>query len=522
MPLPLDLFEPVFATEAMREADRRTMQAFGLPGRVLMETAGRGVADALERHWGPARGRRVLVLCGPGHNGGDGFVVARVLHARGADVRVVALRDTDLPGDAAANLRLLREVAAHADRLRVEVRDTPEGLSPYEPEWAVDALLGIGVTGALRPPVDTFTRWLRGTTARIAAVDVPSGLDSTSGRAADGTVRATLTVTMAARKPGLLFRDGPAHAGHVEVVDIGVPPHVAAWAAAQPGSAWRSTDEAVRALVPPRAADAHKYTAGRVLVVAGSHTFPAAAAMAGLAAARAGAGAVTVAAPARAREILAHRLVEVMSVPLPETAAGTLARAALDPLLERAARADALVVGPGLGRDPETQALLHELLPRLTVPLVLDADGLSAFAGHTELLARHANGRWVLTPHLGELARLTGQDDLEAEDRIPLAATWATRWNAVLVVKGMPSVVGTPGGPTLVSAPTTPALATAGTGDVLAGTIAALLAQGLEPAAAALAALHLGGRAAERFTARHAVRSMRAMDLLRHLPHVLP
>jgi ADP-dependent NAD(P)H-hydrate dehydratase / NAD(P)H-hydrate epimerase len=520
-PMSPDHFEPVLSTEAMRQADRRTIEAFDLPGRVLMETAGRGVCDVLERVLGPASGRRVLVLCGTGNNGGDGLVIARVLHARGAEVHAVALADEgDLTEDAAANLRALHEVAAHAEGLRLEVSDRPDALNPYWPEVVVDALLGIGVTGPLREPVGAFARWVNACPAPAVAVDVPSGLDSETGRAAEGTVRAALTVTMAARKPGHLFGEGPEHCGRVEAVDIGVPPHLLAEASRQEGSGLRSTDAAVRDLLPRRAGDAHKYTAGRVLAVAGSRAFPGAAVLTATAAARAGAGAVVLAVPEAARPLVLPHLTEVMTAPMPDTPEGTFGRAALDPILERARDADALVLGPGLGRVDETQALLRRLLPRLERPAVLDADGLTALAGHTDLL-RQAAAPLVLTPHLGELRRLAGTDDLDEDRRIRLAVTWAQRWNVVLVVKGMPSVVGTPEGRAYVSAPASPALATAGTGDVLAGMIAGLLAQGVPPAAAALCALHVGGRAAERYARRRGVASLLASDLLREVPYVL-
>ncbi len=522
MPLP-DPFEPVLGTEPMREADRRTMEDYGVPGRVLMETAGRGAADAVADLLGGAEGRRVLVLCGTGNNGGDGLVVARVLHARGADVLAAVLADEDdLTEDAAANLRLLRRIAEADDRrLDVEVREATGDLNPWWPEVVVDALLGIGVAGALREPVGAFARWINACPAPVVALDVPTGLDSQTGEAAEDAVRAELTVTMAAKKAGLLFNDGPAHAGRVEVVPIGIPPAVMAEAADAEGSAWLSTDAAVRALLPERAADAHKYTAGKVVTVCGSERFPGAAVLSAEAAARAGAGAVVCCTPEAARPLVEGRLAEPMTAAMPSTDGGGLAEAALEGILEQADGADAVLVGCGIGREDATQRLVRRLLPRLDAPLVLDADGLNAVAGHTDLLRKHAAGRWVLTPHLGELRRLTGKDDLDATDRIGLARAWAARWNCVLVVKGMPSVVGAPGGRVFVGGAGNAALATAGTGDVLAGVTAGLLAQGLDPADAAICALHLGGRAAERWTGRRSLRSMLAGDLLGELPHVL-
>ncbi len=515
------MFQPVLSTEAMREADRRTMAEFGLPGFTLMETAGRGAADAIEEIFGSVAGRSVLVLAGKGNNGGDGLVVARVLVGRGAHVRVVTTgREDDATEDTAHNLRLFRTLAEHDDRLALDLFDDIRQVAAMRPpDLVVDALLGIGVTGPLRASVDALARWTNGQPAPVVALDVPTGLDSDTGVAHADAVRADLTVTMAAHKAGLLFNDGPEHAGRVEVVDIGIPPHLLGDALAAPGSALRSTDAAVRALLPTRPRDAHKYTAGRVLVVAGSRQFPGAAVMASLAAARAGAGAVVCGTPASARPLLAAHLTEVMTVALPETDGGGLAPDALDEILEQASRADAVLVGCGLGKDPDTQRLVRDLLPRLSGPVVLDADGLNALAGHADLLPTLA-ADLVLTPHTGELARLVGTDDLDATNRIALAAAWAKRWQSVLVVKGMPSVVGTPEGRVLIGGTGGPALATAGTGDVLAGLTAGLLAQGLAPAEAAICALHLGGCAADRWAATRQPRALLATDLLAEMPYV--
>lgn len=518
----LRLFEPILSTEAMRTADRRTMDDFGIPGFTLMETAGRGAADAIEAAFGSMAGRDVLVLAGKGNNGGDGFVVARILAGRGAHVRIVTTAtDDEATEDTAHNLRLFRTLTEHDDALALDPFEDIRQLSAARaPDLVVDALLGIGVTGPLRAPVDALARWVDGQPAPVVALDIPTGLDSDTGIAQEDAIRADLTVTMAARKAGLLFNDGPQHAGQIAVVDIGVPPHVLRDALDGTGSARRTTDDAVRALLPVRPADAHKYTAGRVVTVAGSHAFTGAAVMASESAVRVGAGAVICCTPESARPIVETKLTEVMTVPLAETDRGTIAHDALATLVERAEPADAVLVGCGLDRHPETQRLVRTLLTKLDGPVVVDADGLNALAGHTDLITQYADGRWVLTPHTGELRRLVGTDDLDTTDRIGLAAHWAERWNCVLVLKGMPSVVATPEGEVFVAGVSHPALATAGTGDVLAGMTVGLLAQGLTPTDAALCALHLGGRAAEHYATTRQSRSMLATDVLSSLPYV--
>jgi ADP-dependent NAD(P)H-hydrate dehydratase / NAD(P)H-hydrate epimerase len=522
MLLPQHLLEPVLSSAAMREADRFTIEDLGLPGRVLMETAGRGVVDIAARILGSPAGKRVAVLCGRGNNGGDGFVVARVLRERGAIVRAVITGDDDgLSGDAGTNLDLLRELARGDEDLTIVARGTVDGIDVFWPEWIVDAMLGIGVTGALRQPVAGFARWANDSPAPVVAVDLPTGLDADTGAAADGAVKATLTVTMAALKAGHLLADGPALCGRIEVVDIGIPRSAVAEALRQRGSAWLTTDEAVRAALPRRGAQAHKYSAGRVLVIAGSVEFPGAAVMTALAAARAGAGAVTAAVPAGARGLVASHLTEVMTFPVPETEDGYASLKAFGILRERAESADAVVLGPGIGRHDSTQALVRKLVSDIRAPIVIDADGLNALAGHVDILRAGKARSRVLTPHLGELRRLIAEDDFEAGDRLGRTASLAAELRSVLVIKGMPSVVGSPAGETLIASPTSPALATAGTGDVLAGVTASLLAQGADALSAAAMALHLGGRTAQKFAARNNPRSLLATDLIRGLPAAL-
>jgi len=288
-----------------------------------------------------------------------------------------------------------------------------------------------------------------------------------------------------------------------------------------PGCALVPTDAAVRRWLPARPHDAHKYSVGLALVAAGAPGFTGAPVMAAQAAARAGSGFVVCACPEPIRPTLAAKLTEVTTVGLPVDEAGAIlpdeARAAM---AERLSKARALLVGPGLGRAPGTQAFVRALLRRTDLPVVLDADGLVALAGHTDLFAERARGRWILTPHAGEFKRLAG-DDVDLTDRVRTAQRYAEKWDVVLLLKGMPSVVAAPDGTTYVNATGNPALATAGAGDVLAGLTVGMLAQGLAPAEAAAAALHLGGAAADRYADRLDPRSMVATDLLDQLPHVL-
>jgi len=356
--------------------------------------------------------------------------------------------------------------------------------------------------------------------APVVALDVPSGLNSDTGAAPEDAVRAALTVALGALKAGLLLGDGPLHAGEVAVAEIGIPAGVLHALA----PAVCATDAWVAGRLPRRAPDAHKYSAGLALCVVGSRAYTGAAVLATGAACRAGAGAVVCCTPRSARATVDAWRAEVMVDGLDETDEGTLSIRAYDEVAARVERADAVLVGCGLGKAKETARLVQALVRRLGAagrPAVLDADGLNAFAGQAEKLAeRPEAAALVLTPHLGEFRRLAGEE-ADAPDRLALVRDHAARWNAVLLLKGMPSVVGLPDGRVFVGPPGHPGLATAGTGDVLAGMVVGLLARGMDAAEAAVCALHLGTAAAEHLSATRAAASLVATDLLDAVPHVL-
>ena len=521
---PFPSHRPVLTAEAMREADRFSIEEYGIPGFTLMETAARAATDQIEQVFGLTAGKTVVCFGGKGNNGGDGFVVARVLHARGAHVRVLAMEGPDaMSTDAAHNWRLLEDLARQDDdRLALTRFEDLDQLAAYAgADLYVDALLGTGLASALREPLHSLVAWLNEQPAPTVALDVPTGLHSDRGVVLGAAVRADLTVTMGALKVGLLINDGPARAGRVEVVEIGIPRFVIDRVQARPGCAGLPTDASVKAWLPERPRDAHKYSAGMALVVGGAAGMTGAPVMASMAAARVGAGYVTCACPRSIQPILAAKMTVVTTLALPETPGGDLdPDGALDTLKPRLEKARALLVGSGQGRQAVTQRFIRTLLQQTDLPAVVDADGLNALADDPDWIARHAAGRWILTPHAGEFRRLAGAN-VDLTDRVGVAQEYARRWNCVLILKGMPSVVGTPEGAAFINATGNPALATAGTGDVLAGLCAGLLAQGLPPARAAVAALHLGGAAADRYAAHRHPQTMIATDLLDQLPLVL-
>ena len=454
----------------MRAIDRAAIDGLGIPSLQLMTRAGGAVAEAATALAGPVA--RFVVVTGGGNNGGDGWVAARLLHDAGRPVRVVAVvSPEELQGDAAA-------VAARALEGGVAWAhfhpDAPLSASPGD--VVVDALLG---TGLSRPAAGAFEAAIRRIAtarshgARVLSVDLPSGLSADTGQPLGPCVWADATVTFAFQKRGLVLHPGPAHAGLVRVAEIGLPP---AAAARVPVTCELLDEPAARALVPPRRPEFHKGDAGRLLVVAGSPGKTGAAHLALLGALRGGAGLVTLAArPEVLGPALAGRP-EAMSVALPGS--GPLGAEDLPALLEAAREADALVIGPGIPRGPETAALLCALLGQRPVPAVLDADALNALAEDRAALEGLAALRspLVLTPHPGEMARLAGLSIAEVQgDRLEMAQEHARAWRAVVVLKGARTVVAAPEGVPAVVSSGNPGLATGGTGDVLAGLCLSLI-----------------------------------------------
>jgi NAD(P)H-hydrate epimerase len=437
----------------------------------------------------------------------------------GARVHVVLTSDPDaLRDDPARNLTLLTQLRDEAgDRLTLSVLDDLDTLTDtanrLAPRLYVDALLGTGLTSDLREPIRSLVGWVNERPAPTVAIDVPTGLHSDTGAVLGTAVQADRTITMAAPKVGMFVGEGPAHSGTVETVDIGIPAFVLDQVAQEPGCVRRTTDAAVRAWWPARAPNAYKYSVGTAVVVGGSRRFAGAPTLAAKAAVRSGAGYVTCACPEPVQPTLASKLTTVPTLPLPTTDDGLAPDAAARVTDERA---DAILVGPGLGRSPGTAQFVHRLASTTEAPLVIDADGLNALADLDADWTEHADDSWILTPHEGEFRRLAGEVDLT--DRVRTVQAHARQWGVVLLLKGQPSIVAGPEGRTYVGSTGTPALATAGTGDVLAGQCVALLAQGLSPLTAAATALHLGGAAARRYADSRDPRTMTASDLITELP----
>jgi NAD(P)H-hydrate epimerase len=486
----------------MRATDRWAIDELGIPSLELMERAGEGLAALT---WEVAPSGPVAVVCGRGNNGGDGLVVARLLHRGGREVRVLLTADPgDLQGDAAENLR------------RLPVEAEPFAAGRLEGAGViVDAVLGTGATGAPREDIAGVLEAIDAAAAPIVAADVPSGVDASTGAVAGAAVHAAATATFAAAKPGLWISPGKDHAGRVHVVDIGIPPG----APVEP-PAVGLTGPGVLDLIPRRTTAGTKFTSGHVLVAGGSRGLTGAPTLAALGAMRAGAGYVTVLVPGSEQPIVAIKLTEAMTRALPDRAGHHVAHGA-DAVIEATERGGALVLGPGLGRADEALEFAREVARRAPVALVLDADGLNAHAGELDLLAAR-EAPTILTPHAGELGRLLDIDSDEVgARRLEHARDAARRSGAIVVLKGDDTIVAAPDGRAAVNPLGAPMLATAGTGDVLSGVLGALLSKGMDPFAAAAAGVRLHAAAGRLAADRVGPDGVIAGDVAAALPGVL-
>jgi ADP-dependent NAD(P)H-hydrate dehydratase / NAD(P)H-hydrate epimerase len=493
----------ILTAEQMRAVDRRTIE-MGIPGIVLMENAAHRVVEFLARRFAPLEEQRIAVLCGKGNNGGDGLAVARQLftrfHPRRLDVILLAAPE-ELKGDAASNYRMLEACGCPVAReICAEARNAT---------LVVDGLLGTGIRG---PAAGRMLEAIRDINqgfplAKVVAIDIPSGMPTDSGEPGGEFARADATVTFTALKRAHALPPNCDHMGELVVGPIGSPPSLC-------DDVWLSLVEPsmFRALLKPRPRGGHKGTFGHVLVVAGSRGKTGAAAMTGLGALRAGAGLVTVASAASAIPEIATHAPELMTEPLAETRIGSIAlNAGLDAIAEGKT---VIAMGPGLGRHPDIEMLVASAVERFQQPMVLDADALV----ETSLsVSPHIR---VLTPHPGEMARLTGKSTAEIQgDRVAAARALAYERGVMLVLKGQRTVLAFSDGRVWINPTGTPALGTGGSGDILTGMIAGLLAQfPQQPEEAVAAAVYLHGLAGEVGARAVGEKSLIATDILKYLP----
>jgi hydroxyethylthiazole kinase-like uncharacterized protein yjeF len=488
----------------MREVDRWAISEKKIPVEQLMERAGEGLAGVVARR---APAGRIVIVCGKGNNGGDGIVAARLLRQAGRDVEVLLVWPPEWMGeDAQAQLKKLPGAKAmpfEAGRLN-------------KANVIVDCVLGTGSSGSPRSPADQVIVEMEAAKAPVIAADVPSGVDASTGEVEGPAVHCVATAAFHRPKIGLWVRPGKEYAGEVDVIDIGIPKG----GPARPEAGLIGSG--VLREVPRRSAMSTKFSSGNVCIIGGSRGLTGAPAMTALAAMRAGAGYVTVGAPASLELSFTVRLLEAMVVGLPEDGDGHLDASGVEGVLKAVGRADAVVLGPGLSKNPEAQALARAVAPRIDVPLVVDADGLNALAGRLEEIL--AGRRWptVLTPHAGELGRLLEVDSKEVErSRLRHVREAAAISKAYVVLKGDDTLVAAPSGRVAISRGRAPGLATAGTGDVLSGVIAAMLAKGMPVAQGACAGVYAHLRAGQIAAAPHGPDGVIASDVIAALPAAL-
>jgi hydroxyethylthiazole kinase-like uncharacterized protein yjeF len=504
---------PVVTASQMKKIDRLAIENWGIPGIVLMENAGRAVVEILETELGNLAGKRILIVCGRGNNGGDGLVIARHLTNRGAVTQCLLLgKIEDLKGDAGVNARILIDAG-----LKIQEIDHPEPLQQLLPGYPViiDAIFGTGLSAPPRGIFAEAIRLINQSQAFVVSVDVPSGVDADTGSVHTPAVCACLTVTMCLPKLGLLLYPAKTCAGKLLIADIGIPRQRLE---IENFDTFLVDEEFVLAHLPPRPPDSHKGTFGTCLLICGSRGYSGAACLAAMAASRSGCGLVHLAYPKSLGPIIESRVLEPVKHPLPETPEITLSPAALDPIQELCRTADAVGIGPGISTHPRTRELLLALLPKLTTPMVLDADAINNLAQDVDLLKK-VPGRLILTPHPGELSRLTNIPPAEINaDRVACARAFAQKHNCITVLKGAPTVIAAANGQVYLNPTGNSGLATGGTGDILTGLITGLLAQGADPLNAAIIGVYLHGKAGDLAAQKLTEYALTAEDLLKFLP----
>lgn len=509
----------VLTSVQMRDVDRKTIEEIGIPGAVLMENAGLRVAAAVRGVFPEKEGLEVVVVAGRGNNGGDGFVAARHLHGDGYAVAVILLgRVSDLKGDALLNARICRNVGV----LLVEAPDAASWSKSRRllrgAGAVIDAVFG---TGLVKPAEGLNARVIEdinGSPGLKVSVDVPSGLSSDTARLTGPAVRADMTVALAAPKICHVLPPAEGHVGVLVIADIGIPKFLLE----SDAHLLEMAEEAgVLGLFKKRIRDSHKGTYGHVLVIGGSRGKAGAAALAGMAALRSGAGLVTVAVPESSLPAVARTMAELMTEPLPETGEKTVSPEAVKRALELCRGKDALVLGPGLSAHPGTSLFVRALLPRLRLPLVLDADGLNILAAHRDLFSSLPRST-VLTPHPGEFGRLLGLETGDVlERRLELVSECARKNGLFLVLKGHRTLTAAPDGRVFINSTGNPGMATGGSGDVLSGLVGGQLVQTKDALSAAWSAVYCHGLAGDLAAEAVGQKALTAGGIIRFLPRAL-
>nr|HID58999.1 NAD(P)H-hydrate dehydratase [Desulfobacterales bacterium] len=509
----------VVTASEMQEMDRLTIESFGLSGLVLMENAGRAAVDVLFKRFPDIQRIKIGIMAGRGNNGGDGFVMARYLAEKGVSVTVYLLAKTeDVKGDAATNLKLLHPLGIKLLEIPDESAFDAHKEDLLEHDIWVDAMLGTGLKSDVRGIFRDVIEFLNNLQRPILAVDIPSGLNPDSGKPCGICIKADTTVTFGFPKIGQVIYPGIEFAGNLKVVDIGIPSDVVHKVEPKQSII---TKEMIASYFKPRLPETHKGGTGHLLVVGGSPGKTGAVSMTAKAAMRIGAGLVTLALPESLNHIMEAQLVEVMTEPLPETSSHILGVSAFNKIIKLLAGKKGLALGPGMGTNRSTRALVRRLIQAATVPMIIDADGLNCLVENIDILKR-LKAPAVLTPHPGEMARLLGIPISSVqENRISVARDFATEHQVYLVLKGARTIIANPQGMVFVNPTGNPGMASGGMGDVLTGMIAGLIVQGFSMDSAVQSAVYLHGAAADHLAQEMGEVGILATDIIERIPKVL-
>ncbi|MDY6856645.1 MAG: NAD(P)H-hydrate dehydratase [Thermodesulfobacteriota bacterium] len=509
----------VVTADIMQKLDRMAIDNCGIPGIVLMENAGRGAKRIVECHYPDLFNRKVAVFSGRGNNGGDGYVIARHLSNSGIDVKVFLLTVGDnLRGDAKINFDIIRRMGVDIFELKDEshigfIRDQLKSF-----DLIIDAIFGTGLNSDVRGIFREIIEFINKTGIQTVSIDIPSGLCADTGMVLGSCIQADLTITFAYPKLGLLIHQGPENVGKLETIDISIPGYLIEDENIQDHLI---VGNELRSLIQPRQPDSHKGDFGHLLVLAGSMGKTGAAVLTSLGAMRAGVGLVTLGIPESLNHIMESKLTEVMTEPLIEYAPGFLGIKAFEKIMELTKDKNALALGPGLSTKEETAGLIASIIKETTIPIVIDADGINALAKNKDSI-KEAKAPVVLTPHPGEMARLTGNTVAEIQNnRIEVSRSFAKEYVAYIVLKGFRTVITDPNGDVYINPTGNPGMATAGMGDVLTGMISSFIAQGLDITDAAKLAVFSHGLAGDTIVYERGEVGLLASDVIEKVPSVL-
>jgi NAD(P)H-hydrate epimerase len=503
----------------MQKMDKETIETFGLPGIVLMENAGRSSVDSFMSHCSDIHDKRIGIIAGSGNNGGDGFVMARYFISAGMDVIVFLMANNEkLSGDALFNYERLMKMNAKVIEMPDETSlDSRYRILNTRNVW-IDALLGTGLRSEVRGRYKKIINFLNDSEHFVFSVDIPSGLHADNGNICGVAVKADATITFGHQKIGLAMPTGEKHCGTLSIADIGIPPQITESIAP---NHYLLMPKTLDLDFYQRPSSAHKGTTGHVFVIGGSLGKTGACIMTSLAAMRIGSGLVTLGIAASLNSICESHLIEAMTLPLTEESPGILGSSAFDVIMRESEGKKCIAIGPGMGTALTTEKLVLKLIQETTLPMIIDADALNVLSGNTEYLHKAKNIH-ILTPHPGEMARLTGLSTKEIQaDRIRLSRHFAKSHNVILVLKGERTIIAHPDGRIAINTTGNPGMASGGMGDVLTGIIAGLIAQSTSIENAVETAVYIHGMASDLLHSRMGEIGFVASDLIKILPYTL-